>query len=176
MIELMIGGNTARSTLGQHPVKIDWDALPDISQAFIVRYGLKQYLADGMAGAESVEDAATGVEARVAKLLAGDLSRTAKEGVDSTTARAMKLARAFIRAKVKAGDLAYGSAIKQAVDDGDAEDEKGAVDVIAKALVNAQPKWKAEATEQLKQEAESAKALQATDDDEDLMALLGKTK
>lgn len=141
--DLVIGGQTKRSTSGQHEVKIDFDALPDASKEFIVRYGLKQYLADGMAGASNVVEAEAGVTSRVAKLKSGDLSRVRGEGktaVDSTEQRAIKLAKAAIRAAIKAKN---GSATKEAIDE------------AAKKLVTTQPKWLTDAKKQLEMEAKS---------------------
>lgn len=103
-VELTIGGNTKRSTTGQHPVKVEFHQLPDASQDFIIRYGLKQYLADGTAGATSVEEAATGVNDRLAKLISGDLTRTRgdKEPVDTVETRAVKIVKGVIAQQAKA--------------------------------------------------------------------------
>lgn len=161
IINLVIGGKTKRSNTGQHPVSLDWNALPDESQAFVIAYGLKQYLADGMAGKETEADAKAGVEARVAKLLAADFTRTRGEGnakPDSVEGRALKLARAFIRAKLK-------SANKTA--------EKEQVDAAAKKLVETQPKWKVEAKSQLDAEAATNAALAEDESDDILADLLG---
>lgn len=117
MINLTIGGQTKRSTLGQHPVEIDWDTLPEASKTFITSYGLKQYLADAMAGAENEADAKAKVESRVAKLVAGDMSRTrgeAKDAPDSVGSRALKLAKATIRASLAKANM---KADKETVND-----------------------------------------------------------
>lgn len=108
MIELTIGGQTKRSKFAPKAVAVDFAALPQASQDFIVRYGLKQYLADGVAGAESQEDFNTGVEERLGKLKSGDLTRTKGDGAkkpDTETGRAQKLAKDAIRAKIKAAGL-----------------------------------------------------------------------
>lgn len=155
MISLTIGGNTKRSKSGQHPVSLDWNALPDASQAFIIQYGLKQYLADGMAGAENEADAKTGVEARVAKLLSGDLSRTkgeAKDRPDTEGGRALANAKAAIRTAMKAANV---------------KADKDAVTEAAKALVESDPQWLADAKAELAKETKMATAL-------DLTALIAK--
>lgn len=108
MIELTIGGQTKRSKFAPKAVAVDFAALPQASQDFIVRYGLKQYLADGVAGAESQEDFNTGVDERLGKLKSGDLTRTKGDGAkkpDTETGRAQKLAKGAIRAKIKAAGL-----------------------------------------------------------------------
>lgn len=110
IIQLVIGGTTKRSTLGQHPVELDFATLPQVSQDFIVRYGLKQYLADGMAGAESEAVAGEGVKARVAKLVSGDLSRTAGTGggkPDTLAVITARLARDFIKGKLAAAGKTF---------------------------------------------------------------------
>lgn len=108
MIELTIGGQTKRSKFAPKAVAVAFAALPQASQDFIVRYGLKQYLADGVAGAESQEDFNAGVEERLGRLKSGDLSRTKGDGAkkpDTETGRAQKLAKDAIRAKIKAAGL-----------------------------------------------------------------------
>lgn len=138
---LTIGGQTKRSTLGQHTVELDWDAMPEASKDFVTRYGLKQYIADGMAGAADEAAAKAGVETRVAKLLSGDLTRTkgeAKDAPDSIGSRAMKLASATIRAAMKAKGL---------------KADKDAVKAAATQLVASQPKWTEDAKAQLETEA-----------------------
>lgn len=108
MIELTIGGQTKRSKYQPKTVTVDWASLPPASQDFIVRYGLKQYLADGVAGAESQADFDAGVEERLGKLKSGDLTRTKGDGAkrpDTETGRAQKLAKDAIRAKIKAAGL-----------------------------------------------------------------------
>lgn len=152
--DLTIGGQTKRSTTGQHPASIDWEKLPEASRDFVIRYGLKQYLADGMAGAENVADAATGVAARVAKLLSGDLTRTrgeAKEATDTVGGRATKLVKAAIRTTMKAKDV---KASKEAV----AEAAKKLLADEAKAKP-----WLAKAQKQLDDEAKMADDLDIGD-------------
>lgn len=137
IIALTIGGATKRSTLGQHAVEFDWDAMPDTSKDFIVRYGLRQYIADAMAGAENEADAKAKIEARATKLRSGDLARTkgeAKDAPDSVASRAIKLATATIRAALKA---ANAKADKEVIKAGAAE------------LVRTQPKWTEDAQAQL---------------------------
>jgi hypothetical protein len=158
-IQLTIGGNTKRSTLGQHPVSIDWDKLPEASQAFIVNYGLKQYLADGMAGAENEAAAKAGVETRVNKLVTGDLSRARGEGKDApdtVTTRARKIIRALIVAKAKAKGIKT-----------EAEQIKAAVDAVMSDEVKAAPYM-----EQAKKELD-AQAKLADGAGDDFLAALG---
>lgn len=102
---ITIGGTTKRSTNGQHTISVDWENLPDESRAFIVNYGLKQYLADGAAGAADNAALVEGVDARVKKLLVADFSRTRGEGAakpDTEERIAIKLAKEMLRAVAKA--------------------------------------------------------------------------
>lgn len=75
-IQLNIGGDNARSKFKAVPTTIDWDKLPQASKDFIVRYGLKQYLADGTVKAETQAQYAEAISARVKKLNDADFSRT----------------------------------------------------------------------------------------------------
>lgn len=107
-IELTVGGKTKRSSNGQHTVQIDWENLPDESRAFIVRYGLKQYLADGAAGAGSNAELVAGVDARMVKLANADFTRTRGDGPakpDTEERIALRLAKELIRAKAKAANV-----------------------------------------------------------------------
>lgn len=147
VFELTIGGDTKRSSKGKHPVTIDWDALPDASQEFVIRYGLKQYLADGMAGAEDEAEAKAGVAERKRKLIEADFSRTRGEGSDkpdTVDTRALKLARAFIREKLKAAN---------------AQADKDKIAEAAKALIEADESFRKEAKKQLDAEAKSKENL-----------------
>lgn len=103
--DLTIGGKTARSKTGQHAASINWNEVPDEAQEFIIRYGLKQYLADGMAGAENVQQAADGVAERVRKIMEADFARARGEPSskpDSIEARALKIAKGKVRDTAKA--------------------------------------------------------------------------
>lgn len=154
---LTLGGATKRSKIVPFERTVTWDGLPDNAQEFIVRYGLKQYLADAMAGATEQSDAVAKVDARLAKLMSGDLSRTRGEGSDkpdTETGRALKLAKAAIRAKLK-------EANKTA--------DKDAVNAAAQNLVDAQPKWLKEAKKQLEAEA-AANAALAEEEGDDILA------
>lgn len=107
-IEMQIGGATKRSKYTPKAVSIEWDKLPPASQDFVIRYGLKQYLADGVAGAEDQAAFDAGVDERLGKLTSGDLSRTKGEGKakpDTELGRAQKLAKESIRAKIKDAKL-----------------------------------------------------------------------
>lgn len=159
-IELVIGGNTKRSRTGQHPVSVDFDALPETSKAFIVSYGLKQYLADGMAGAETEADAKAGVEARVQKLQSGDLSRQRGEGAskaDTVEGRALKLAREAIRASLKAANQTA---------------EKELIAEAAKEFIKTDESFMKEAKKQLDQEAKAKETLSGSDALASIMAKL----
>lgn len=103
-IQLTIGGNTKRSRTGQHPVEVDFDALPEESRAFIIAYGLKQYLADGMAGATTEAEAKAGVDERLRKLAEADFRRTRGEAgpTDDEATLAKQIAREEIRTALKA--------------------------------------------------------------------------
>lgn len=155
--ELSLGGQTKRSKVQPFARKVEWNTLPDASQDFIVRYGLKQYLADAMAGASDQADAEAKVDARVAKLVSGDLSRTKGEGgdkPDTEQGRALKLARQAIRDKLKAGNR---TATKEQIAE------------AAKVLVEKDPRFTKEAKRQLAEEAK-AKAALADDETADILA------
>lgn len=140
IIALEIGGKTKKSRFAVKAVSLDWNSLPDASQAFVIRYGLKQYLQDAMAGAESEAEAHTGVDDRVAKLVSGDLARTKGEGVrrpDTVESRTMALARDFIRKALK---------------DANATADKDTVNEAAKALAEGDPSFKKLAEKQLAEE------------------------
>ena len=104
MIELNIGSTSKRSRFTPKPVSIDFDALPEASRAFVIAYGLRQYLQDAQAGAETEAEAHANVDARVTKLKSGDLTRTRGEGLskpDTVESRAIKLAKDFLRNALK---------------------------------------------------------------------------
>lgn len=153
-IQLTIGSTSKRSRFQPLPVEIDFAALPEKSREFVTLYGLKQYLADGMAGAESQDEAHNGVRERIRKLVEADFSRSrGEERPDTEETRALKLARQFIRDKLKAANQ---TAEKEAIADG------------ARKLVESQPKWKIEARKQLEAEAKTRSSV----DDEETAALL----
>lgn len=104
VIALTIGGNTKRSKTGQHSVEVPLALLPAESLAFVIRYGLKQYLADGMAGATTEAEAAEGIAARMEKLAKADFSRTRGESgpTDDVATLAKRIAREEVQTKVKA--------------------------------------------------------------------------
>lgn len=139
--ELTLGGKTKRSTLGTHTVQVDWDALPEPSKDFAIRYGLRQYLADAMAGAEDEADAKAKVDARLAKLVSGDLTRTQGSGglnkPDTVDTRAAKLARAVIMSALK---------------DANQKAEKDVITAAVKAMVEGDPQYKEMAAQQIKAE------------------------
>lgn len=164
-LELTIGSTGKRSRFTPLAVSLDWDALPDASQRFVIMYGLRKYLQDARAGIEDEKEAREASLARVEKLKSGDLSRTkgeAREKPDTVESRALKLASAFIREELKKVEAkAEASAIREA----------------AQELVRDEPKWKAEAKKQLDAEAglkepnEAGKAVIAS-----LLAKIGGNK
>lgn len=145
---ITVGGKTARSKFEPRAVTVDWENLPADSRAFITLYGLKQYLADGTAGAESQDDFNAGIDSRLAKLASGDLSRKTGERdakADTPEGLALKLAKAGVRAKLKeAGKTADADTITAA----------------AKVWVEKNPEWLKEATAQL---ARGKKLAEASD-------------
>jgi hypothetical protein len=103
-VALTIGGETKRSNKGKHDVAIDWQALPEQSQDFIIRYGLKQYLADSMASSANEAEAKVAIEERLKKLVSGDLTRTrtaSGDKPDTVELRALKNVKALIRSMAK---------------------------------------------------------------------------
>lgn len=106
MATFQIGGATKRSKFAPVTVEVDFTTLPQASQDFLVAYGIKQYLADGVAGAESDQDFNEGVAARLAKMKDGTVGvRGSGEGkgpTDSVEVLARQLARQAINAALKA--------------------------------------------------------------------------
>ena len=152
-IELTIGGKTTRSLNGQHTVTVDWENLPEPSRSFIIRYGLKQYLADGAAGAANHDELVGGVDARMTKLANADFQRTRGDGsakLDTEERIALRLAKEMIRAKLKANKL---EAPKEKV-------EAAAVALLAKDTDEAKG-IKAEAKRQMTAKAKLAEASDA---------------
>lgn len=95
-MQLTIGGKTARSKFTPATVEVDFAKLPEVTQAFIIEYGAKQYLADGVAGAESQVEFEEGIATRLAKMAAGECGvRTKSERgpTDDPETLAKKLAR-----------------------------------------------------------------------------------
>jgi hypothetical protein len=157
MINLTIGGTTKRSNNGQTAVEIDWENLPQASREFIVAYGLKQYLADGAAGAQSHDELVQGVAERVRKLETADFQRkgSGAERGDTETTLALKFAREAIRAACKAQNMAAPAKEKLAE--------------MAKGLIESNPKYRKDAQAEL---ARRAKATEAFAGDEAMQALL----
>ena len=145
---LTIGGKTARSKYTPHTVHIDFDLLPEASRDFVIRYGLKQYLADGVAGVENQAEFDAGVIERATKLEKGDLTRERKasHSVDGPTARTIKLVKEMIRGKIKA------AALKVEKDAFEAMVDKFVADEVKVAP------FRAEAERQLAQEAKASAA------------------
>jgi hypothetical protein len=111
MINLSIGGATKRSKFTAKAVDIDWDALPEASKSFAINYGLKQYIADGVAGALDQVDFDEGIAARIANLSSGDFSRKGGEGGFAPTndpkVLGRKLAAQEVRERVKASGKVF---------------------------------------------------------------------
>lgn len=156
-LNITVGGTTKRSNNGQHAVAIDWDNLPAESRAFIVTYGLKQYLADGAAGAANNDELVAGVNARVEKLAKADFTRTRGDGPakpDTEERIALRMAKEVIRAALKAKN---------------AEADKDKVEAMAKAfLAGENPKAK-DILKEAKRQME-AKAKVADNAAEDILA------
>lgn len=106
-VQLIIGGKTKRSRWTKEVV-VGFDDLPEASREFIIRYGLKQYIADGTASAETEAQFVGGIETRIAKLKAADFTRTrgeTKAKPDTETSRATALVRAEIKKRLAAANL-----------------------------------------------------------------------
>lgn len=144
--ELNIGGTTKRSQFKPVPVTVDWDKLPEASREFLIRYGIKQQLADGGAGAKTQADWESGIKERLTKIMEGDFSRTrgeAKAKPDTVEQRAAKLAKTALLADIKAAGLAPSKEqIAEAVAD----------------LIKADPSYTAEAKKQIAAEAKLREA------------------
>jgi hypothetical protein len=156
-VDFTIGGKTAKSKWTPHVATIDFDSLPEASRAFLLHYGIRQYLADGMAGATSQAEFDTGIKDRLTKIAEADFSRTRGEGLgkpDTDESRAIKLAKAAIRAKAKANNMTL---------------TKEKVDETATKLIAADPKFLAEAKKQL---AAEAKLRESADGSDDLLAAM----
>mgnify|MGYP000261035465 CR=1 FL=1 len=141
-----------------------WNDLPDVSKAFLIEYGLTQYLNDGGAGAETDAEFEAGIKSRQDKLLVGDFSRTKGEReakADTLAKRILKVAKAAWAARIA----------------GLTETQAAAFKALAKeAQDKAREAWLAKNAEAHKAEAERQLAAEAaTADDDDLMAALGLT-
>lgn len=100
ILQIKVGGETTKSRFQPVTVGIDWDKLPEASRDFVIRYGIKQWLADGTVG-EKVTTQATFTEAintRKGKLEAGDFSRTRGESgpVNDPETLAGQMAKAIV--------------------------------------------------------------------------------
>lgn len=79
--------------------------LPIESQAFLIRYGIRQYLSDGAASAKTAEGFAEGIDARLQNLVDADFTRNAGDGpsaTDDPEVLANALAREEVGAAIKA--------------------------------------------------------------------------
>ncbi len=157
---ITVGGKTKRSNNGQHTVAVDWDNLPAESRAFVITYGLKQYLADGAAGAGSNAELVDGVNARAAKLANADFTRTRGDGPakpDTEERIALRLAKELIREAAKAKNATL---------------DKDAVEAAAKTfLASDHEKAKAILAEAKRQISAKAKVNESAG--EDVLASLG---
>lgn len=143
--KLTLGGKSKRSRFAQFTREVTWDKLPDISQQFIIEYGLRQYLSDGMAGAETEADAISGVDARLDNLTSGEFKRrgAGADKPDTVDSRALKNARQFIRDQLKAQNK---TATKEQIAAG------------AQKMIEANDSWRKEAQKQLDAEAKAREA------------------
>lgn len=140
--DITVGSTGKRNKIGTFTVPVAWDALSDEVQIFIIKHGLKQYLADAAAGVTDRSDAEARIKAKLAKLVSGDLSRSRGEGPsrpDTVDSRALKMARDHIRTLLK---------------EANEKADKEAIAEAAKLLVAEEPKWKKEAKAQLDREAQ----------------------
>lgn len=79
--------------------------LPIESQAFLIRYGIRQYLSDGAASAKTKEDFEAGIDARLQNLVDADFTRNAGDGptaTDDPEVLANAIAREEVGAAIKA--------------------------------------------------------------------------
>lgn len=104
-VAVNVGGTGKRSKFKPIVRSVVWDQLPPKTQEFLATFGLRQVLANAAIGA----DTQTGFEAQVDKklgdLMSGTLSGSRgvpKAKPDTEEARATKLAKAAIRAAMKA--------------------------------------------------------------------------
>lgn len=83
---------------------VDFESLPEASKAFVIRYGITQYVADGAAGATNDAEFVEGIDTRITKLREADFSRTAGEpgATDDPEVLATAIAREEIGARIKA--------------------------------------------------------------------------
>lgn len=153
-ITLTVGGNTKRSKFTPKAVTLD---VPEASADFLLRYGLKQYLADGVAGAETQDDFDEGIQARVDKVLTSDFARAKGEGkgTDTIETRMRKIVRQKVLAVAKARNMKL-----------DAEQVATAVKTF---LEKNAPSIRAQAEMQLAAEAKAAEGI----DSDDVFAALG---
>jgi len=158
MIELTIGGTTKRSNNGQTTVSVDWENLPEASRSFVIAYGLKQYLADGAAGAQSNDELTQGVAERLRKLETADFVRkgTGVERGDTESTLALRFAKDAIKAACKAQNMAAPG--------------KEKLGEMAKGLVASNPKYTADAKKELERRAKAAEAFAGDDAMQALLA------
>ena len=99
-----IGGQTKRSKFTPKSVEIDFEKLPQGSTEFLLAYGLKQYLADGAAGAQSQSEFDEGIAARLDNVKKASFARARVERgpSDDTETLAASLAKQEIRRRAKA--------------------------------------------------------------------------
>ena len=80
---------------------VDYDALPEVSRAHIIEYGLKQYLRDAAASAKTPDEAHGLISKRVDNLKAGVLRASVTREGDPIRARAMQLVLAALKRSPK---------------------------------------------------------------------------
>lgn len=105
MPTMTIGGTTARSKFTPKAVEVDFDKMAEASRDFLLRYGWKQYVSDGVAGAKSQAEFDEGVAERLEKIATSNFSRAKGERdglVDDVETLASQKARAIIKTALKA--------------------------------------------------------------------------
>lgn len=150
-LNLKIGRTGEKAKFQGREVSLDLSKLPLTSLAFALTYGLKQYIADGTAGSEDQAGYDLGIDQRLRKLAEGDFTRTSGERTakpDTPERRALKMATDALKAKIKAsGATADAAKIKEA----------------AAKMVEAQPRWLADAKKAIAAEARLAEELDIDD-------------
>lgn len=159
--KVKVGGETKRSRFAPILIDVDWDKVHPAAKEFITRFGLRQTLANATIGAENQDQFNEAAKGYVERLYDGSAGSRVKGETkpDTAMSRALKNARAFVRAQLK-------TANKTA--------ESEAIAAGAKLLVErSRPvDWLAEAKAQIEAEKLLAeKAGQAAGDD--ILAGLG---
>ena len=95
-----------QTTIGKtRSFDVDFAALPAVSQEKIIAYGVQRIFNDMVGGSErfpTLDDKCAHVEATIARFMAGDVGRAAKEGVSVETGIARAEARRLLKLKMGA--------------------------------------------------------------------------